>query len=304
MFCFNWVGIVSVKKIMIYNLQNLPTSKIIQNIKSFRFEDEEILSLLFEKHELSLSDLDYILPRVSSKIISKSFRVCVSNQDCKITNKVYRYFKNNINLGCVDDCGDDIVKLYIRNNKNINLPEFERILFFLLIETDFDNLNIKNNLGYTFLDGVVMYLKDNPNLQYNTLRFLEENKVYLNFNNIAKDYLSVSMRVVKHIRNTKLLDYIFFNFEHRYYYFNLQNSNLAMMCANYGIGIYDPNVKFISETEKSKCPSCCICFNDFDKYSVIYNIPCGHILHYKCIFIWFRKSLGASCPVCRTLVSV
>ena len=69
----------------------------------------------------------------------------------------------------------------------------------------------------------------------------------------------------------------------------------------------DVKVDFKSEnfdSEKMKeNNSCCICLNNYNKKSIVVNIPsCNHIIHKKCLEEWITYK--DECPICRTKINI
>lgn len=56
----------------------------------------------------------------------------------------------------------------------------------------------------------------------------------------------------------------------------------------------------ITEVNPLAEEACCICLLDYTtipKLEIV-KLPCGHIYHYQCIYMWLNRK--AICPVCRT----
>ena len=46
-----------------------------------------------------------------------------------------------------------------------------------------------------------------------------------------------------------------------------------------------------------EAPFCCICLADIVIKQKCVLLPCGHLLHSKCIELWLKKN--SICPMCR-----
>ncbi|ESO03104.1 hypothetical protein HELRODRAFT_153611, partial [Helobdella robusta] len=42
---------------------------------------------------------------------------------------------------------------------------------------------------------------------------------------------------------------------------------------------------------------CLVCFEDFTENSVVTQLSCKHVFHYRCIATWLE--MKSSCPLCR-----
>ena len=61
---------------------------------------------------------------------------------------------------------------------------------------------------------------------------------------------------------------------------------------------FDMNEKYMKKSENSlEAPFCCICLNDIALKQKCVLLPCGHLLHSKCIELWLKKN--SICPMCR-----
>ena len=47
--------------------------------------------------------------------------------------------------------------------------------------------------------------------------------------------------------------------------------------------------------------SCIICFEEYDKQSLIYKLNCKHVFHKECLDTWFKNK--PTCPLCRLKIN-
>lgn len=61
---------------------------------------------------------------------------------------------------------------------------------------------------------------------------------------------------------------------------------------------FDMDEKYMKKNNNSlEAPFCCICLNDIVLKQKCVLLPCGHLLHSKCIELWLKKN--SICPMCR-----
>ena len=61
---------------------------------------------------------------------------------------------------------------------------------------------------------------------------------------------------------------------------------------------FDMNEQYMKKNENSlEAPFCCICLADIALKQKCVLLPCGHLLHSKCIELWLKKN--SICPMCR-----
>ena len=61
---------------------------------------------------------------------------------------------------------------------------------------------------------------------------------------------------------------------------------------------FDMNEKYMKNNNNSlEAPFCCICLADIVLKQKCVLLPCGHLLHSKCIDLWLKKN--SICPMCR-----
>ena len=61
---------------------------------------------------------------------------------------------------------------------------------------------------------------------------------------------------------------------------------------------FDMNEKYMKNNNNSlEAPFCCICLADIILKQQCVLLPCGHLLHSKCIELWLKKN--SICPMCR-----
>jgi protein-arginine kinase activator protein McsA len=55
--------------------------------------------------------------------------------------------------------------------------------------------------------------------------------------------------------------------------------------------------KEVDENNKLECPSCTVCFDEFEIGSTASCLPCKHQFHKECISPWLSEH--NTCPICR-----
>ncbi|CAN8234784.1 unnamed protein product [Cochlearia groenlandica] len=55
--------------------------------------------------------------------------------------------------------------------------------------------------------------------------------------------------------------------------------------------------RFGSRLDQEENTECVICLKDYEKETLVANLPCGHVFHGDCILKWTEKS--TKCPLCR-----
>ena len=61
---------------------------------------------------------------------------------------------------------------------------------------------------------------------------------------------------------------------------------------------FDMDEKYMKKNSDSlEAPFCCICLADIVLKQKCVLLPCGHLLHSKCIELWLKKN--SICPMCR-----
>jgi len=61
---------------------------------------------------------------------------------------------------------------------------------------------------------------------------------------------------------------------------------------------FEMNENYMKKNDnKLEAPFCCICLNDIILKQKCILLPCGHLLHSKCLELWLKKN--SVCPMCR-----
>lgn len=58
----------------------------------------------------------------------------------------------------------------------------------------------------------------------------------------------------------------------------------------------------ISDTSQLQHESCSICFDAYEKDSIIAETSCQHYFHEPCIKRWLQTNLAQTCPICRAQI--